>query len=72
MKRNASLRLKLNRETLRVLVSPELEGAQGGTATNTLVTTAVTCGISCGGTCGAATCGVVCAPSVVCHSRITC
>jgi hypothetical protein len=65
MKKSSSLRLKLNRETLRVLVSPELEGAQGGIDT-------VTCRISCGGTCGAATCGAACAPSVVCPSQITC
>jgi hypothetical protein len=71
MKRNASLRLKLNRETLRVLVSPDLEGAQGGIDTNTLVTLA-TCGISCGGTCGAVTCGVICARTVVCPSHVTC
>jgi hypothetical protein len=72
MKRNASLRLKLNRETLRVLVSPDLEGAQGGIDTNTLVTL-VTCDrISCGGTCGAATCGVACARTVVCPSHVTC
>jgi hypothetical protein len=59
-KRNASLRLKLHRETLRVLVSPELEGAQGGFYTNTLQTV-VTCDrISCGGTCGAASCGITC------------
>lgn len=64
MKRNVSLRLKLNRETLRTLASPELEGAQGGFYTITLQTV-VTCDrISCGGTCGAATCGVVCNSSV--------
>ena len=64
MKRNASLRLKLNRETLRVLVSPELAGANGGFYTITLQTI-VTCDrISCGGTCGAASCGVICHSSV--------
>jgi hypothetical protein len=72
MKRNASLRLKLNRETLRVLVSPELEGAQGGIDTNTLVTI-VTCNvISCGGTCGGASCGAACGRSVVCPVTTHC
>lgn len=72
MKRNVSLRLKLNRETLRTLASPEVEGAQGGINTNTLVTI-VTCDrISCGGTCGAATCGAVCANSVVCPITAHC
>jgi hypothetical protein len=72
MKRNASLRLKLHRETLRTLASPELEGAQGGIDTNTLLTV-VTCNvISCGGTCGGASCGVVCGRTVVCPSHVTC
>lgn len=72
MKRNVSLRLKLHRETLRTLASPELEGAQGGIDTITLQTV-VTCNvISCGGTCGAATCGVVCARTVVCPITAHC
>jgi hypothetical protein len=72
MKRNVSLRLKLNRETLRTLASPELEGAQGGIDTNTLLTV-VTCNvISCGGTCGGASCGVACGRTVVCPSHVTC
>jgi hypothetical protein len=67
MKRNASLRLKLHRETLRVLASPELEGAQGGFYTITLQTI-VTCDrISCGGTCGAVSCGATC-NSALCQS----
>jgi hypothetical protein len=70
MKRNVS-RLKLHRETLRTLASPELEGVQGGNYTITL-RTVVTCDrISCGGTCGAATCGVICNSSV-CPSAVTC
>jgi hypothetical protein len=72
MKRNVSLRLKLNRETLRTLASPELEVAQGGIDTNTLLTV-VTCNvISCGGTCGGASCGVACGRTVVCPSHVTC
>ncbi len=72
MKRTVSLRLKLNRETLRTLASPELEGAQGGIDTNTLLTV-VTCNvISCGGTCGGASCGVACGRTVVCPSHVTC
>jgi hypothetical protein len=69
MKKNSSLRLKLNRETLRVLVSPELEGARGGFYTITLQTI-VTCDrISCGGTCGAASCGAAC-NSAVCPTKV--
>ncbi|HEX4496770.1 MAG TPA: hypothetical protein VIE43_13960 [Thermoanaerobaculia bacterium] len=72
MKRNVSFRLRLNRETLRTLVSPELEGAQGGIVTNTAQTVATCNRISCGGTCGALTCGVVCGPSVVCPYTTLC
>lgn len=72
MKRNVSLRLKLNRETLRTLAAPELEGIQGGIDTITLQTV-VTCNvISCGGTCGGASCGVACGRTVVCPSHVTC
>jgi hypothetical protein len=63
MKRNVSP-LKLHRETLRTLASPELEGAPGGLFT-TILPTINTCDrISCGGTCGAATCGAACGSSV--------
>jgi|GraSoiStandDraft_5_1057265.scaffolds.fasta_scaffold230812_2 hypothetical protein len=72
MKKNSSLRLKLNRETLRVLVSPELEGAQGGVFYTITLQTIVTCDrISCGGTCGAASCGVLCNSSV-CVTHVGC
>jgi hypothetical protein len=65
MKKQANLRLKLHRETLRVLASPELEGAQGGAATTNYVTLASCERISCGGTCGCPphvtiTCATVC------------
>ncbi len=71
MKRNANLRLKLHRETLRVLASPELEGAQGGILTTTIPSLA-TCNISCGGTCGVASCIATChSCPVICQDNTT-
>ncbi|HEX4496771.1 MAG TPA: hypothetical protein VIE43_13965 [Thermoanaerobaculia bacterium] len=68
MKKQASLRLKLHRETLRTLASPELEAAQGGAATTGKLTVAtcqvnlcapphvtVTCPTICGTACSATT-----------------
>jgi hypothetical protein len=60
MKRNVSLRLKLHRETVRVLASPELEGAQGGGSILTGPPQSISCRVSCGGTCLAASCDVIC------------
>jgi hypothetical protein len=47
MKKNSQIRLKLHRETLRTLASPEIEAAQGGGAPNTIGSCAsiyVSCG----------------------------
>ncbi|HEX4496772.1 MAG TPA: hypothetical protein VIE43_13970 [Thermoanaerobaculia bacterium] len=63
MKRNMSFRLKLHRETLRVLASPELEGAQGG-AILPGPPQSISCRVSCGGTCTPASCNVLCNSSV--------
>ncbi len=50
MKKNAQLRLKLHRETLRNLASPDLMAAPGGA--NTLpYCRSYTCNVSCVGTC---------------------
>jgi hypothetical protein len=49
MKKTASLRLTLNRETLRTLDASDLAAAPGG------VITAVTCPTRCGGSCSATT-----------------
>jgi hypothetical protein len=46
MKKQASLRLKLHRETLRTLAGPEIEAAQGGIpgSLGTCASIYVTCG----------------------------
>jgi hypothetical protein len=56
MKKSQGVRLKLNRETLRTLASPELglavgDGTGGGIKT---------INVSCGGTCAGASCVVSC------------
>lgn len=51
MKKSSTIRLHLNRETLRTLASPELMATPG--AMNTLpYCLTVSCRVSCGGTCG--------------------
>lgn len=54
MKKSQKIRLKLNRETVRTLASPELAMAAGDGTGGGIQTIY----ISCGGTC--ATCGVTC------------
>jgi hypothetical protein len=55
MKKSQKIRLKLNRETVRTLASPELAMAAAG---GTVGCGVITIYISCGGTC--VTCGVTC------------
>ncbi|HEX4496769.1 MAG TPA: hypothetical protein VIE43_13955 [Thermoanaerobaculia bacterium] len=61
MKRNVTLRLKLHRETVRVLASPELEGAQGGGTIIVGPPQSVSCNVSCRvASCTPQTCNVIC------------